>query len=697
MRPLQSVPEPGFRAHDALIFGEHLASEVLQLLPIAASVGFWFHDIAQPEQKFSPRQQQLLTAEQENTVPVVREDLLIIPLTGAQSDRVDVVVHDVDAALLAKMASDWLVQLQESINLRFFYSRQIYTDPGTGFYNQRALDVLAASPSCWKSLFLIATVSRRRTVTGGYQKTVQVASLLEVSISDPIFYFGQGVFGCVSRQCDHRLSLDFSHRLISRLKREKLHNVHVGFTCFGDEQSLQQSVDDCWQALEEAQRRGPYSLCDALSLQARDRHPFALPPIQVLRILQRRWQGLDRFGLVIFSVAEQGGQTVLEPLLPADGCLVPVSAGQQVVLLPGCTEKDTAAWVGQAVKKISQTSGCSPAAGYSHWPSAGAASKVDCLRNCRKALEHGSFYGPDAVVGFDFLSLNVSGDLYFDEGDYKQAIREYRTGLKMQPGDVNLLNSLGVALAEVNRHRKAVACFSRVLDADALNHMALVNKGMSCRLLDQDQEAVRCFEKALTCPDHRQQASLELYLQLAKMYCLSEQYSKAAALLNEWQQAEGVPEEFMFFRMLGEACMGAEQNREAMQALQHSLQLYPGNADSLSMLGLLYVLEGEGAEVGLSLCDKAVAMDETEAEHLYRQASALFFLHRFDQALAAVRAALRLQINHDRAVLLRGRIYEGAGHRGKARQSYQRVLSMNKVGLTRKKQAEAGLKRLAAS
>ncbi len=696
MRPIQAVSEPGFSAHDALIFGDHLAAEVKQLLPIPVSVGFWFHDFAQPEQNFSPGQQQILTAQQENTVPVVQEDLLIIPLTGASSERVDVVVHDVDATLLAKMAPEWLAELQESIGLRFFYTRQIYTDPGTGLYNQRALDILASSTSCWKSLFFIATVSRRRTAAGSYQKIAQIASLLEAVIHDPIFYFGQGIFGCVRRQCDHSLSLDFSHRLISRLKREKLHSVHVGFTCFGDALSLEQRVDDCWQALVEAQRRGPYSLCDAASLRVRAMHPFALPPTQVLRSLQRKWRVLDQFGLIVFAVLEQDGMPELESLLPEDGSLLPLFDEQQIILLPGFTDTETAAWVQQTAEEIARICGRSPAAGYSNWPSAVATSRVDCLRNCRKALEHGSFYGPDAVVEFDFLSLNVSGDLYFDEGDYKQAIREYRTGLQMQSGDVNLLNSLGVALAEVNRHREAVDCFSKVLDQDPKNHMALVNKGMSCRLLDQNQEAVRCFEQALLCPDHRQQASLELYLQLAKMYCRNEQYIKAVELLIRWQETEGAPEEFMFFRILGEGCMGAGQNREAMQALQHSLQLYPGNADSLSMLGLLYVLEGEGAEVGLSLCDKAVVMDETEPEYLYRLASALFYLSRFDQALTAVRAALRLQTNHDRAVLLRARIYEGAGLKGKARQSYLRVLTMKKSGVLRNKQAKAGLKRVSA-
>ena len=605
--------------------------------------------------------------------------------------RVDVVVHDVDPALLQKMRIEWLFELQNKISQRFSLIRQIYTDPGTGLYNQRALDLLLFDRSCWKSLFLIATVSRRRTIAGSFQKVIQLSSLMEVVTRDPLFYFGQGIFGCVSQQCDRRAVLDFSHRLISRLKREKLHRVHIGFSSLTGEQSPEKKLQDCWFALLEAERRGPYSLCDAAFLHKRDQHPLALPSAHVLRKLQRKWRGLERFGLVLILSA--GGGSEFAPLLPAESYCVALSGDQQFVLLPGYTGTRTAKLAKELAGKIKNSIGVPPAMGFSHWPSADS-SKVDCVRNCRKAILHGSYYGTGAVVGFDSLSLNVSGDLYFDEGDYKQAIREYRTGLKMQPGDINLLNSLGVALAEVNRHREAIDCFSQVLEYKADNHMALVNKGMSCRLIGLDIEAVHCFEMGLQSSGHMEQASSELYLQLSRLYCMQEQYDQAVVLLNQWKEANGTTDEFMFFRLMGEACMGDGRNKDAIQALQRSLQLHPRNAEALSMLGLLYVLEGQGAEVGLSLCERAIGIDESEVEYYYRLALALFHLGRINEALPAVRSALKIQRNHDRAVLLRGQIYEGLGSVYKARQSYQRVVAMKAAGNDRKKQARARLKKL---
>ena len=695
MIPIHPGNESGFRGQDVLIFGNQLLLEAKELLPLPASLDFFLHE---QDYRFlsrlSKRQQEALLVNRDDTVPFLQNGMLIVPLVGEMSLQVDLVVYDVDPALLHKMAGDWLLELQAALLQRFSSVRRMYTDPLTGLYNQRALDLVLTGSSCWKSLFFIATASRQRTIATGCQKILQLASLLDVVTADPLFYFGQGIFGHVSLHCDRRLALDFSHRLITRLKREGLRRVHIGFSCLSDTVSPGQILDDCWSALVEAERRGPFSLCDAVFLHNRDSHPLAMPPQYILRKLQRNWNGLDRFGLLLVSSTSEDSAPVpdLAPLLPDECFSITLPDGKHCILFPDYSAARTASRVKQLAADIETTAGKRPAMGFCHWPTTGPG-RIDCLRNCQKAIVHGSFYGTGAVVSFDYLSLNVSGDLYFDEGDYKQAIKEYQAGLKMHPGDINLLNSLGVALAEVNRHREAIGCFSAVLKKQADNHMALVNKGMSCRQVGRNNEAIQCFEKALQCPDHGEHASLELYFQLSRLYCRFEKYDRAVTLLNQWAAVKGEPGECMFFKLLGQACMGAGQNREAIRALQRSLRIYPGNGDSLSMLGLLYVLEDEGEEVGLSLCERAIGMDQTEAEHLYRYAEALLYLGRLDEALSAVRLALRQQRNHDRSVLLRGRIYEALGANYRAKQSYRRVITMKSATEGRKKIAKARLAR----
>ena len=48
------------------------------------------------------------------------------------------------------------------------------------------------------------------------------------------------------------------------------------------------------------------------------------------------------------------------------------------------------------------------------------------VENAWKALHHATFFGPDAAAVFDAVSLNISGDWYYQKGDIPGAIREFK-------------------------------------------------------------------------------------------------------------------------------------------------------------------------------------------------------------------------------------------------------------------------------
>ena len=56
---------------------------------------------------------------------------------------------------------------------------------------------------------------------------------------------------------------------------------------------------------------------------------------------------------------------------------------------------------------------------------------VQTLQNACKALDHGAFFGPDACVVFDAISLNISGDRFYQSGDLNAAIDEYHFALTL--------------------------------------------------------------------------------------------------------------------------------------------------------------------------------------------------------------------------------------------------------------------------
>jgi tetratricopeptide (TPR) repeat protein len=293
--------------------------------------------------------------------------------------------------------------------------------------------------------------------------------------------------------------------------------------------------------------------------------------------------------------------------------------------------------------------------GVASWPCLDFA-KSEITGNCLKALLHSSYLGPGTTVVFDHLSLNVSGDFFFEEGDYRTAIREYRRGLRLQPGDLNLINSLGVTLVECGQERQAAACFQEVLAKEPANYMALVNLGHVQHTLGRKQKALECFERAYQVLDPTNVAPQELLLPLGKLYAEFGEHAKALAVFEHLKACPGSEKEFLLYRLFGQSFLETGQPEEAIKACQRALQLFPQDSISLSTLGLLYVEQGEGDDVGLTLCRKALALDNFNPDHWCRLSRALLHIGDHAGALAAVRKCLQLRRGHVEGLLLLGRI-----------------------------------------
>ena len=83
--------------------------------------------------------------------------------------------------------------------------------------------------------------------------------------------------------------------------------------------------------------------------------------------------------------------------------------------------------------------------------------KHQIIDNARKALDHAQFFGPGSLVLFDAVSLNISGDTYYQTGDIDRAVQEFMTALRLDPDNVNVHNSLGVCFGVLGDYDQARA------------------------------------------------------------------------------------------------------------------------------------------------------------------------------------------------------------------------------------------------
>jgi tetratricopeptide (TPR) repeat protein len=544
-------------------------------------------------------------------------------------------------------------------------------DPLTGLFNHVLWrETIEASLANRDDFFLILLEiyprARDAAHAHAYLK-VAAGALAAIAGPDiPVFHLGSGVFAMTwpgVAMAEVRTMADI---FLYRLQRDGLDRAHMGQVRVTGAAAVDfaELMAQAWQAIVGARQRGPFAKALYQSEAERARHPFRpLAPAEM-----NRYRDLWRQA-AIFAVAalqcdqdESDPAGILRPHLTEGVVLLEREGGEVYLFLVDQDQAAALATVRQLLARVGRGSDRTFSVGLAAFP-CGECKRSAVVLNARKALQHTFFFGPATVTPFDAVSLNISGDVYYNDGDMNGAVREYLLGLELAPRSVNLLNSLGVAYVRLNRFQTAIGCFEKALAVEPGNYMALFNLGSAWLTRGRDDLAGDCLEKALAV-DAR---LFDPTLRLAELYCRSGQYQKVVGLLDVGAAARSKREEWedaAALRCLGEAWRNLGENRRAMECLQQASAFNHRDSRALSLLGELYDAEGEGDEIALSLCQAAVALDDSRWDNWHRLGLVRYRQGFKQEAIINLQRSLRLNRgNLDGAVLLE-KIY---GELGKGR------------------------------
>ena len=390
------------------------------------------------------------------------------------------------------------------------------------------------------------------------------------------------------------------------------------------------------------------------------------------------YRGKSRFSLVLLRMDQEPASNHfskrLRTLLGQEKGLVLVNQREAFLFLDGLDGEAARAWLADFRNKMEGIGGSSFSMGVATFPFHDFKKSALPL-NCRKAVQHATFFGPDSLAVFDAVSLNISGDVYYNEGDLVKALGEYRQGLLLEPGNVNILNSMGVASIQLNRPKGARICFQKALGIEPENFMALFNLGFICLDDNQAPEALALWERALAVDNEHP----DLLQHLGMLYCRQGRYAEARAVLERCEElikkgSRPGGEPMVVARWLGRACEALGENGLAIGAYQRAVSGNPRDAGSLSRLGRLYALEKQGHDIALALCGQAVELDGGKADHWYRFALVQAMTQDQEGAMQSLTECLRLEPRQAEAGLLLGRLFEHQARPGKARKLYEKVL-----------------------
>jgi tetratricopeptide (TPR) repeat protein len=607
-------------------------------------------------------------------------------------------VTGLDPLFVKKAGPDWLQETRDALQREFLILKQAGVDLQTGLLNGAHLSTLF--DTCPEGehigLVLVEIYPRVRTAMEDMQHVRRSAAILKSFTGEhvPLYHIGQSVFAYPCRNCNEDSAAKFGPLLVSFLKREQFKRVHAGYSQgkIGnghhpdhdqDETATsgRQILDEAWLALQTACKRGPFSFCTYRSLQNSQRHSLYASDKDIQARIRPHWQQLEQFALIQLHPAKS-----LENLYNKITLKIPDSKkikgkdNDIFLLLPTSDLQKVLSLTKDVIQSITGQGNIkeSIAAGIALFPFHDF-KKTETILNCRKALLHGELQGQDMITLFEALSLNVSGDIFYGEGDIPRAIREYRRGLLIAPRDVNLLNSLGVGYAMMNRHREAVVCFLKALAINQDHFISWYNLGLERKLQNDIARAVESFEHALQChmDDEQDTTSTrkELPLQLGKLYSQTGKYQDAIDILLPWYNTESSnPGSGRALRYLGESFHGLGRDREAMSWLQRAIRFDEFDAEALSLLGEIYLYNNEGDQIALKLCEKSVELNQTQPLFYLRLAGAQIQCGHLEAARENLRPCLKNKKTRGVAEFQMGLIYWKQGQKTRARHWFTKTL-----------------------
>jgi tetratricopeptide (TPR) repeat protein len=382
--------------------------------------------------------------------------------------------------------------------------------------------------------------------------------------------------------------------------------------------------------------------------------PDMLAPRELSLYAGRHFESDSRFGALVFhlderaaSVPGEGDRELPQDLMAAARILEGFSGSRfrgawghlgmnALGLLMADADEDAALGLAREIGDRFQTAtGHTLTAGAALYPTLDYGADT-ILDNAVKALAHACFFDPGSVVLFDAVSLNISGDRYYQEERIDDAVSEFESALRLDPQNANVHNSLGVCHGVRGAYDAALKAFETAAALAPEEAMMVYNIGLIHSLKGEHEKALSRYREAEAMTDDL----YELLFEAGKT-CLSLQ--RVTEALERFQRAASLrPAEAPLFRFMGESLNRLDRKKEALQAFQKAVRLNPNDAVALSFLGGLFEETGENVDIAEIFMLQSVDIQPSNARFRLRLGRFYLNQERFEEARTHLVAAREL-------------------------------------------------------
>lgn len=227
-------------------------------------------------------------------------------------------------------------------------------------------------------------------------------------------------------------------------------------------------------------------------------------------------------------------------------------------------------------------------------------------------------------------ALHMSGVLYAQLGDFKQAVQFLERAAQWDSKDYSLLNNLGNALNKLGRASDALPVFDRALALAPNTHQLHNNRGNALTMLERYDEAIDAYQKALDLQPQYLEALCNQAFALAK----ADQYVKANEKVDKALALD--PNMALAHRVKGAIYVEVGLPKQATDCFFEALRINPNYADAHLGLGLVGLQTSKSA-LSIKAFERALELNPNLPEAYMLLANSYFVADRYPESLAVVR------------------------------------------------------------
>jgi protein O-GlcNAc transferase len=249
-----------------------------------------------------------------------------------------------------------------------------------------------------------------------------------------------------------------------------------------------------------------------------------------------------------------------------------------------------------------------------------------------------------------------------------EAIKWYRTALKINPTHPLLLMQLGNLLVQAQQPEDAIKSFDRGLNADPRNSQLMLAKGKALRIMGRYNEAVALFKTI----HEREPNHLSAWNQLAACYQALKNFGEAELAFQQALAIDATKAEIWF--NYGNLRMECGDIPSAVKAYEKALGLNPGFVNPLMALSKLAHMEGN-VDAAKAYLAKALKINPTHFEATFALAALYRSIGSLEESILYFKRAIQVNPRHAMSHNNLGMIYFSIGYQEEAEKAFSAAIS----------------------